>query len=130
MKYLLDTHVLIWALEDSPRLPQKIKDIICDDGNQIYISTVSLWEIGLTHKISPETMVYSSSQIRDYSCRAGYIFLSLGVDSVCQNETLDFNGHKDPFDQMLISQSVANQMRLITHDDKIKKLNIGFIEYF
>ena len=130
MKYLLDTHVLLWALEDNIKLPEKIKDIICDDNNQIYISTISLWEIALKHKIAPQHMIYSASQIRDYSCRAGYIFLSLGVDGACQIDSLDFGKHKDPFDQMLVSQSVANQMKFITHDEKIKKLGIGLIEFF
>ena len=130
MKLLLDTHVIIWALEDSFRLPLDIKEMICDSKNEIYVSTVSLWEIALKKHKNPELMPFSARQIRDYCQRAGYIFLSLSVDNVSVFETMNFNGHKDPFDQMLLCQSESNNMKLITHDLAIKTLNIGIVEFF
>ena len=51
MKLLLDTHVILWALEDSSRLPIHIRDMIIDERNEIYVSTISLWEIAIKHKI-------------------------------------------------------------------------------
>jgi PIN domain nuclease of toxin-antitoxin system len=47
MKYLLDTHAIIWYFEASPELPKKIRDIIHNDETGIYISSVSLWEIAI-----------------------------------------------------------------------------------
>ena len=130
MKLLLDTHVVLWALEDSVRLPQNIKDKICDENNEIFVSVVSLWEIALKHKKAPDKMRYSATQIRDYCQRAGYIFLSLSVDNVSKFDQLDLSAHLDPFDQILISQSASNNMKLITHDEKMKLFNAGFVELF
>ena len=130
MKLLLDTHVILWALEDSPRLPLYIRDLIRDESNEIYVSTMSMLEIAIKHKKSPEKMIYSSDQIRDFCQRAGYIFLSLSLDSIHFYEKYDFSSHLDPFDQMLVAQSACNNMRLLTHDEALKKYNVGFIELF
>lgn len=130
MKLLLDTHVILWALEDSPRLPLYIRDLILDEKNEIYVSSVSLWEIAIKHKKQPNTMPYSASQIREYSQRAGYIFLSLGLDSIDMYEKYNFSMHNDPFDQMLVAQSACNNMRLLTHDDKLKLYKVGYVEVF
>ncbi len=130
MKILLDTHVLIWALEDSPRLPIEIRNAILDESNQIYVSVLSLWEIAIKHHKKPEIMKYSATQIRDYAMRAGYIFLSLGLDAIETYDKSDLTAHNDPFDQMLVAQSQAHNMRLLTHDNKLKLFNIGFVEAF
>ena len=130
MKLLLDTHVLIWALQDSPKLPIYIRDMICDENNEIYVSVISLWEISIKHKKDPENMPCSSIQIRDYCQRAGYIFLSLSVDNISTYEKFDLSSHKDPFDQILVCQSASNSMKLLTHDPKIKQYNVGFVELF
>ena len=130
MKLLLDTHVVLWALEDSPRLPLYIRELIKEESNEIYVSSVSLWEIAIKHKKQPDKMPYSAHEIREYCQRAGYIFLSLSLDSISAYERNDFSAHLDPFDQVLVAQSVCNNMRLLTHDDKLKLFNIGFIELF
>ena len=130
MKLLLDTHVILWALEDSPRLPLHIRELIKEESNEIYVSAVSLWEIAIKHKKQPETLPYTATQIRDYCQRAGYVFLSLSLDSIQTYERYDFSSHLDPFDQMLVAQSACNNMRLLTHDEKLKSYNVGFIELF
>ena len=130
MKLLLDTHVVLWALEDSPRLPLYIRDLIQDENNEIYVSVVSLWEIAIKHKKQPTTMPYSAEKIRNYCQRAGFVFLSLSLDSISLYEKYDYSAHLDPFDQMLVAQSLCNNMRLLTHDEKLKLYNVGFIELF
>ena len=129
MKLLLDTHVLLWALEDSPRLPYDIREMICDEHNDIYVSVVSLWEISIKHKKTPEKMIYSATQIRDYCQRAKYYFLSVNVDNVSVLDKLE-SEHLDPFDRMLACQSESNNMKLLTHDKQIKEMGIGFVELF
>lgn len=130
MKLLLDTHVLIWALEGSYRLPMDIRDMIADENNEVYVSVISLWEIAIKHKKSPNDLPFTAEQIRNYSQRAGYIFLSLSVDNIMKYESLDLSMHKDPFDQILVSQSASNNMKLITHDEKIKSYGEGYVELF
>ena len=130
MKLLLDTHVVLWALQDSCNLPLTIRDEIKDESNEIYVSAVSLWEIAIKHKKQPKTFPFSAEQIRNYCQRAGFIFLSLSLDSISTYERYDFSAHLDPFDQMLVAQSACNNMRLITHDKELTKYNVGFVELF
>ncbi len=130
MKLLLDTHVLIWALSDYLRLPEKIIDLISESSNEVYVSVASLWEIAIKHKKKPNEMFFTAEEIRNYCQRAGYLFLSLSIDNVTTFEKIDFSMSSDPFDQILISQSVSNNMKLITHDYKIKSVGVGNIEYF
>lgn len=130
MNLLLDTHTLIWALEDSPRLPLYIRELIIDTSNKIYVSAVSFWEIAIKHKKSQELMPYTADQIKTFCQRAGYIFLAIGIDSISTYEKNDFSMHSDPFDQMLVAQSQCNNMRLLTHDSKLKLFGLGFIELF
>ena len=75
-------------------------------------------------------MPFTATQIRDYCQRAGYYFLSLSIDSVATFDKLTFKNNNDPFDQILVSQSIANNMRFVTHDEKIKQFGIGNIEFF
>lgn len=130
MKILLDTCVILWVLSGPDKLTPRIEKMICDERNEIYVSVASLCEIALKHKKYPDQFPFTSEQIKNYCMRSGYYFVSLSVDNLTQFEKLDFKEHKDPFDKMLISQSVSNGFRLITHDKMIKDINLGFIEYF
>ena len=130
MKLLLDTHTLLWALGSPEKLPEYIVEMICNENNDVYLSAASLWEISIKHKKSPEKMPFSAAQIRDYCQRAGYFFLSISVDSVAAFDKLVFENNADPFDQILVSQSIANNMKFITHDEKIKNFGLGNVELF
>ena len=130
MKILLDTHTLLWALGAPERLPEYIVEMICNENNEIYLSAASLWEISIKHKKAPAKMPFSAVQIRDYCQRAGYLFLSVSVDSVSTFDKLSFENNGDPFDQILVSQAVANNMKFVTHDEKIKQFGFGNVELF
>ena len=130
MKILLDTHTLIWALGAPEKMPEYIVEMICNENNDIYVSAASLWEISIKNKKSPEKMPFTATQIRDYCQRAGYYFLSLSIDSVATFDKLTFKNNNDPFDQILVSQSIANNMRFVTHDERIKQFGIDNIEFF
>lgn len=130
MKLLLDTHTLLWALGAPEMLPDYIVEMICNDNNDIYVSAASLWEIAIKHKKSPEKMPFTAENIRDYSQRSGYFFLSLSIDSVVAFEKTKLENNNDPFDQILLSQSIANNMKFVTHDEKIKQFGVGNIELF
>lgn len=130
MKILLDTHTLIWALEDSPRLPLAVRDAIIDESNQIYVSTISLWEIAIKHKKRADAMPYSANEIKNFAMRSGYIFLSLNLDAISIYDNFDFGILNDPFDRMLLCQSQSHNMRLLTHDNKLKLAGLGFVEAY
>jgi PIN domain nuclease of toxin-antitoxin system len=130
MRYLLDTHTLIWALEDNPNLPESVRDIITNENNDIFVSGVSIWEISIKHKKNPNSLPYSGKEIVHFSQRAGYRFLSVSIEDVLTVEDFDHKDHKDPFDIMLISQCINAKMRIITHDSMLKEINEKAVLHF
>lgn len=117
MKYLLDTHSLIWYLTDDPQLSERACDII-ERKKYLYASIVSLWEIGIKKSIGKLKFDYTSLQIsEELSAR------NIGILQIAP-EHIDLLGllppvHKDPFDRMLIAQTLSEDMTLITKDENI-----------
>lgn len=120
MKLLLDTHILIWALADDPKLPKKARELILDVNNAIYVSTVSLWEVVVKHSIHPNEIPYSGKDFYDACRRAGFELLEAKPEHVLAVEGLRRSEgalpHKDPFDRLLIAQAKTEEMRFVTHD--------------
>ena len=75
MKYLLDSHILIWALFTDEKLPREAYAIINDPENEIYYSAASVWEVGIKHSKSPEKIPVSSQLLTEGCDRAGMISL-------------------------------------------------------
>ena len=65
MKILLDTHIALWALTGSPRLPQKARTMILDAGNSIYFSAATVWEIAIKHRLARGNMPVSGEEARE-----------------------------------------------------------------
>lgn len=125
MKYLLDTHIILWALIDDPRLNKEAKNIIMDKNNTIYYSTVSSWEIEIKH-LKREDFKLSAEQF-NFLCDQNYL-LNISIqnkhieqlEKIYKNENIK---HNDPFDKMLLAQAKAENMIFITHDNKFKAYN-------
>ena len=120
MNLLLDTHILIWALNEDPRLPEKARDIILDTHNTIYYSTVSIWEIAIKHAAHPENVAFTGKELSQFCEEAGFLPVEVRNKHVFALETLTraegAPPHHDPFDPMLIAQAKAENMSFITHD--------------
>lgn len=118
MRILLDTHIALWALIDSPRLPRKARDLILDAENTIYFSAASVWEIAIKHRLARGDMPVSGSEARKLLKEAGYIELPITSSHAAATEELPLH-HSDPFDRILVAQAVSEPMRLLTHDSKL-----------
>lgn len=121
MKYLLDTHIILWAIADSPKLSASIKDIIFDTDNQIYYSTISPWEVEIKHqKIA--SFKLSGKQLMFLCDINGLINIPINNKHIEKLESLvkeEETTHKDLFDRILICQARSENMVLITHDEKL-----------
>ena len=121
--YLLDTHILLWSLSDSEKLPQRIKDIIADPENHIVVSAVSIWEISIKKSLKklevPDSMI-------DVLKENHIDFLPITVDHVLFIEKLP-KIHNDPFDRLLIAQAFVEGMTLVTVDSIIPQYNVECI---
>ena len=120
MRVLLDTHIILWALADSPRLPQRAHQMIMDETNQLYFSAASVWEVSIKHSLSSSQMPVSGADLIGYLQQAGYVELSVTSIHAAEVEKLPHH-HKDPFDRILIAQALSEPMILLTHDRLLGK---------
>ncbi len=120
MKFLLDTHILLWALTGDAKLPQSAQDIISDMNNEIFYSSASVWEVAIKHANHPDIMPVSAKMLSEYCQTAGYQMLPITDDHVFSLDTLyrskNAPRHNDPFDRIMIAQAKAEELRFITHD--------------
>ena len=119
MRLLLDTHVALWAITDSPRLAAHGRSLILDPMNSIHISTASVWEITIKHMLGKGDMPVAGTQAAAHFRAAGYIELPIINAHIALVETLPPH-HADPFDRLLIAQALAEPLRLLTHDAALK----------
>lgn len=123
MKYLLDTHIIIWVLENNDRLSQTVKDIILDSDNEIFYSTASIWETSIKKMSRPKDINFTGSKMSELCSASGFVMLPISdrhINSLeALNENKEFPEHKDSFDRILLSQAKTEDMLLITHDAKL-----------
>ena len=111
--YLLDTHALLWALQDDPQLNQAARDAIEDEGNDVFFSVASIWEIAI--KWSTGKMPVHPDEILSKALQSGFSQMDISADHAVAVADLPYVGnHRDPFDRILISQSQVNELILIT----------------
>ena len=115
MRLLLDTHVVLWALTDDPRLSQRARALIEDPANDVLVSAASVWEIAIKHALGRGDMPISGDQALDWFRQAGYQLLPIAPEHAAAVEHLP-DHHRDPFDRLLVSQAIAEPLRLLTHD--------------
>lgn len=115
MNLLLDTHVALWAITDSPKLSQKARDLIQSPKTIVWVSTANVWEIAIKHSLGRGDMPVSSQDAVRYFQQSGYRFLPVEAEHAVAVEELPAH-HQDPFDRILVAQALIEPMRLLTHD--------------
>ena len=118
MKYLLDTHILLWAAADSPRLSVKARDIINNNGNELLFSPVSIWEIAIKAGLGRKDFTVNPNLFRRLLLDNGYIELAVSSLHAAATASLP-DIHKDPFDRMLVAQSQTEGIMLLSADEKV-----------
>ena len=107
MKYLADTHILIWALCDDPKLSGKCREILINADNTIFFSIINIWEVGLKYALHKESFMFSAETFYALCNGSGYEMLNLKVEHVFAMESLkrseDAPRHRDPFERLLFS---------------------------
>lgn len=118
MMILIDTHLALWAINDDPKLPGKARKLILEPKNSIYFSAASIWEISIKHRLAREDMPLSGAEAYQLFLDSGYLELPITSDHAMATERLPMF-HGDPFDRILVAQSMTHPMRLLTHDSKL-----------
>ena len=123
MNVLLDTHVLIWALENNPTLSEPARETIILAKNMIFVSSVSIWEIAIKKSLGklevPDTL-QEEIQLHRFTP------LAINYDHAELAGQLPLI-HKDPFDRMLIAQALTEKLTLITRDEQICRYDVAII---
>jgi PIN domain nuclease of toxin-antitoxin system len=118
MKFLLDTHILLWAAGNPERLSQQAKSIIEETDNQLFFSAASLWEISIKKGLGRSDFKVDARVLRRALLDNGYQELGISGVHTVSVEDLPLI-HKDPFDRILLSQATVEGLTLLTSDKKI-----------
>ncbi len=117
MRYLLDTHIALWATYKSRKLSATAQAILAAEDIEAHVSAASLWEIALKNSAQPGELPSVAQAIADFA-KAGFRELPVTSRAMGFFERLPML-HKDPFDRMLISQASTEGLRLLTADEKV-----------
>jgi PIN domain nuclease of toxin-antitoxin system len=126
MKYLLDTHAIIWYFEDSAELPKRITEIIDNPDIGICICSVSLWEIAIKINLGKLKLNFPLDDLLDVIRTRDFVVLQIENEYLQKLSELPFL-HKDPFDRMLIASALVENLTIITIDECIQKYDVLWI---
>jgi len=118
MKILLDSHLLVWLVAASEKLPDAARLLIEAPENQLYFSAASIWELTLKYASGRSDFTFPPAVLRQ-------TLLDIAFEELPVTSTHGLTGgmlppiHKDPFDRILIAQAIAEDMVLMTSDETI-----------
>jgi PIN domain nuclease of toxin-antitoxin system len=120
MKYLVDTHVLLWSLFEPNKLSKTAKSILVDPKNTIYVSSISFWEISIKYSLGKiQFKGVNPSSLPVTAVKMGFELLSLNPKVAASVHELSGNWHSDPFDRMLVGQALEQSLIMLSTDLKI-----------
>jgi len=124
MKYLLDTHALLWITTNDPKLSKKAKNIYLDAENEILLSIVSIWELAIKSSIGKITFQKDLDDFVDVHIKGNNIeILKIELPHVLRIEKLPFH-HRDPFDRLIIAQAIEDNLKILGADNTFDKYKI------
>ena len=116
MRVLLDTHAFLWWIADSARLSGAARRVIEDDANTIFVSAASAWEIATKHRIGKLPQAEAVAlDVTGSIAGQGFEELAISVDDAERAGRLP-GLHRDPFDRVLIAQSLARDLAIVSVD--------------
>ena len=121
MRLLLDTHVFLWFAADSPKLSSLARESI-RRGTVVHVSVVSVWEIAIKYAAgkfgAPDDDI--TALINDCISQCGCQILPVKVEHALLTASLPLH-HRDPFDRMLVAQTIAEELTLVSHDKTLAR---------
>jgi len=126
MRYLLDTHVVIWYYQNSTEL-SRTAEILIDTATSIkYIHTISLWEIAIKMNLSKLKVNFMLDEMLNDIKTRDFNILQIEDEYLNGLSALPYI-HKDPFDRLLISTALVENLTIITIDENIQKYDVSWI---
>jgi PIN domain nuclease of toxin-antitoxin system len=120
MRLLLDTHVLLWAIGNSPRLGAAARAVLEDMANEVMFSAASIWEIAIKAGLGRSDFAVRPEVIAREARVAGFTELPVHANAAALVADLPLH-HRDPFDRLLVAQAMVEPMRLYTADPSLTR---------
>ena len=119
MRYLLDTHCLLWAIFSPEKLRKSAREKIKDAENDISVSVVSFWEISLKYALGKLELTNSEPEdLLNITQKMGIYVLPINPPEAASFHKLPRLAHKDPFDRLIIWQAIQSKLTLISRDQE------------
>ncbi len=116
MRLLLDTHTFIWYVTDNPRLSANVKLLIEDENNEKLVSIASIWEMAIKHSIGRLNFSLPFMEfVRQQLSVSNIGLLEINLNHIEIVASLPLH-HRDPFDRLIIAQSMAEQIPVLSVD--------------
>jgi PIN domain nuclease of toxin-antitoxin system len=118
MRVLLDTHVFLWLASNDPRVKNRWIEIVEDDSNAVHLSIASLWEIVIKTSMEKLKLPTSFENLIDFHInKYNIVLLPVLPNHLIALQYLPHH-HRDPFDRLIIAQSIAEDLPIMTADSK------------
>lgn len=124
MRYLLDTHTLLWASRGSSHLPKAVGEAIVDAENDIFVSIASFWEISIKASLGKLPLDGTIAAFQARTQAMDIVTLPLTAQHLDIVRTLPFH-HKDPFDRILIATAIDEGLTLMTVNSEISSYPVS-----
>jgi len=123
MKIIIDTHIFLWALSDPDRISLGRRNKLETRTNIVYVSSITIAEIMIKSSMGKLQIDFDPVE---FAQKSGFDLLAFSGPEALLLKDLPFH-HRDPFDRMLICQSLINNYPLMTDDNKIRQYNCQVI---
>lgn len=120
MRLILDTHMLLWWWDDSPRLTQDLRELVADPAHDVFVSAVSIAEIAVKRSVG--RLVVDDGFAEGIE-RDGFAELPFTASHGGRLASLPLL-HRDPFDRMLVAQAQAEEATLVTVDSTVRQYDV------
>jgi len=122
MRLLLDTHVVLWWIEDDPRLSSDVAALLRSEPD-VFVSSASIWEIAIKQVLGklegpgdlPERALTAQFPVLHMTARHGIVAARLPLH------------HGDPFDRMLVAQAISEDLTLVTRDRRVQQYDVALL---
>lgn len=123
MRLLLDSHLVVWALLDDPRLKPSIRERVVDRGNDVLVSAATVWELEIKRATG---RLEIDIDLIDYLSRSGFAALPI-IDRHSVAAARLPPHHRDPFDRMLVAQARLEALTLVTADRTLDAYDVDIL---
>ena len=132
MNYLIDTHIAIFAMSNHKELSNDFINELTNLNNRIYVSIASIWEVAIKSTKHPDKIPVDEKQFIKYCEEMEFEFLPIKISHITNIRKLKIKDknilHKDPFDRLLLSQSLCENLVFCTRDSQLLNYNVKNIK--